>query len=66
MCKMKSWICVEVISMDYYKCEQEKSKQFEQSLKNHNTDLNSFIKLYNEWVDMTPKERGECIDKLVW
>lgn len=52
--------------MDYYKCEQEKSKHFEQSLKNHNTDLNSFIKLFNEWTEMTSKERRECIDKLVW
>lgn len=52
--------------MNYYKCEHEKPKQFEQLLKNHNTDLNSFIKLFNEWTGMTPKERRECIDKLVW
>lgn len=50
----------------YYKCEREKSKHFEQSLKNHNTDINTFIKLFNEWTEMTPNERGECIDKLVW
>mgnify|MGYP003289266390 CR=1 FL=1 len=50
----------------YYKCEQEKTKEFEQLLRNRNTDLNSFIELYNKWSQMTPQERGECIDKLVW
>lgn len=51
---------------NYYKCEQEKARQFEQALKNYHIDLNSFIKLINKWVDMTSDERGECIDKLMW
>lgn len=51
--------------MNNYKCNQEKSKQFEQSLKNCHIDLNSFIKLFNEWTEMTIEERKECVSKLV-
>lgn len=46
------------------KCELEKSKEFECALRNTHTDIHSFVKLFNIWIDMTIDERGECIDKL--
>ena len=52
--------------MNNYRCNQEKSKRFEQSLKNCHIDLNSFIKLFNEWTEMTIEERKECVNKLGW
>ena len=48
------------------KCELEKAKEFEQLLKDYNTNINVFIKLFNMWSKMNTDERGECIDKLVW
>lgn len=47
-------------------CTQKKSKEFEILLRNRNTDLNTFIELFNKWSKMNTEERGECIDKLVW
>ena len=46
--------------------KSEKAIDFCNELDNHNTDLNTFIELYNKWVDMNTKERGECIDNLLW
>jgi hypothetical protein len=46
------------------KCELEKSKEFEDVLKNNHVDINSFVRLFNIWIDMTIDERGECLDKL--
>ena len=48
------------------KCENEKSRKFEDELNNCNTNINVFIKLFNIWSDMDSKERGECIEKLAW
>lgn len=48
------------------KCENEKSRKFEDELNNCNTNINVFIKLFNMWSDMDSKERGECIEKLAW
>lgn len=47
------------------KCEHEKSKEFEEVLRNCNTNINVFIRLFNLWSRMNVDERGECIDKLV-
>ena len=46
--------------------KSEKAIDFCNELDNRNTDLNTFIELYNKWVDMNTKERGECIDNLLW
>ena len=48
------------------KCENEKSRKFEDELNNCNTNINVFIKLFNIWSDMGSKESGECIEKLAW
>ena len=52
--------------MREYKCENEKSKEFEKEIEAYNTNLNVFIKLFNMWSQMTTDERGKCIDKLLW
>ena len=44
------------------KCENEKSRKFEEELNNCNTNINVFIRLFNMWSDMDSKERGECIE----
>ena len=48
------------------KCEQKKSKEFEEMLEKFNTNINVFIRLFSLWSRMNTDERGECIDKLVW
>lgn len=46
--------------------KSDKAKDFCKELDSHNTDLNTFLKLFNKWSDMNTKERGECIDNLLW
>lgn len=48
------------------KCQNEKSKKFEDELEKCNTNINVFIKLFKLWSEMNSEERGECIDKLIW
>lgn len=46
--------------------KSDKAKDFCNDLDSYNTDLNTFLKLFNKWSDMNTKERGECIDNLFW
>lgn len=46
--------------------KSDKAKDFCNYLDSYNTDLNTFLKLFNKWSDMNTKERGECIDNLLW
>lgn len=46
--------------------KSENAKNFSEELDNNNVCLNSFIKLLNLWSNMSPEERGECIDYLSW
>lgn len=46
--------------------QSDKAIEFCRELDEHNTDLNTFIKLYNKWADMNTDERGECIDNILW
>lgn len=45
---------------------ENKVDNFITHLRNYNTNLNVFIKLFNLWSMMTPDERGEVIDKELW
>lgn len=49
-----------------YNLKSDKAKDFCNELDSHNTDLNTFLKLFNKWSDMNTKERGECINNLLW
>lgn len=46
--------------------KSDKAKEFCKELDSYNTDLNTFLKLFNKWSDMNTKERGECINNLLW
>lgn len=46
--------------------KSEKAIEFCKELDKHNTNLNTFIYLHNKWSEMNVKERGECIDNLLW
>ena len=39
------------------------AETFIKYLKNYHTNLNVFIKLFNLWSELTPKERQEIINK---
>lgn len=41
--------------------KSDKAKDFCNDLDNHNTDLNTFLKLFNKWSDMNTKERGNVL-----
>lgn len=48
------------------KLQSDNAKKFSKTLDAYNASLESFIKLYNLWIEMTVEEREECIDNLLW
>ena len=54
------------MKLDKENLKSDKAKKFSETLDKNNTSLNSFIQLFNLWSQMSPDERGECIDKLLW
>lgn len=53
-----------LIKNENLKCKSEKSREFEAMLSNDHTNINTFIKLFNCWIDMSVDERVECVDNL--
>lgn len=43
--------------------EENKVENFIIHLRNYHTTLNTFIKLFNLWSEMSSDERGKVIDK---
>ena len=53
-----------LIKNENLKCKSEKSREFEVIISKNHTNINSFIELFNCWIDMNIDERSECVDKL--